>query len=157
MTIEQLRGVYPAITHMVNDGNLWYYSATDKKWYEQTNFIMPSERGTIEVYNIIEDEHFEARKAYALGKDMEFCSKECGVWTDITDPAWMSDCEYREVDTSKKAKPVYEWLWYDKSIAKNDGFTLGTRYFTKDEVTNPSFRKFKPSKRIRKGLYGKFK
>ena len=146
MTLKELRGMYPEITHMVNGGDLWYYSAAGERWCVQTNFITPKERGTIKIYNIIEDEHFEARKAYALGKDLEFCSKECGVWTDITNPVWMSDRKYRK----KKAKPIYEWLWYYKNSVKDGVFDLGTVYCTRDEVTNPILKKFKPSKRIRK-------
>jgi len=155
MTVKELKILYPATTHMVNGGNLWYYSAVDKKWYVQTNFIMPKERGTIEIYNIIEDKHFEARKAYALGKEIEVLNglTSSRTWAIVHGPAWEDNSVYREVSTgkkSKKPKPVHEWLWYYESSTTDGGFRLGTTYYTKDEVTNHAFKKFKPSKRIRK-------
>ena len=48
---------------------------------------------------VIKDKHFEARKAFALGKPIE-CRSKSTEWGQVMIPAWICD-EYREMEESE--------------------------------------------------------
>jgi len=96
MTKEQAKKWEKEIAFWVNGGNLWGYSS-DGDWFKYTK------EGMVfggDIY-VIEDKHFEARKAFALGEPIEV---KCGVT-----PSWGSHCEYRP-------KPKE---WYSKVSKEN--------------------------------------
>ena len=150
MTITECKIAVLAMQHFVNGGNLWYWSEVDKKWCTQIEFILPSSMGIIRVYNIIEDEHFEARKAFALGGKVEIEAHN-NVWADCEHPTFIPACKYRP------KKPVYEWLWYANIFVDGRKQTKVTRQYhtTLESVESKEncfhiWVKFESSKRERK-------
>ena len=62
---------------------------------------------------VIKDKHFEARKAYALGEEIEYkCYNTNYKWEPIKDPQFIYEAEYR---TKPKNKTIVleEWLVTD--------------------------------------------
>ena len=122
MTKEQAKKWLPEIHHWANGGSLWGYTKEEKEWFKYHDSELSFER---DIY-IIEDKHFEARKAFALGEPIEI---KCGVtidWQKCTIPSWNTECKYRP-----KYKHWYEnipkegilcWVWdrddYSKSNAE---------------------------------------
>ncbi len=79
MTRKQAKQWLPEITHWTNGGNLWNYEFG--RWQK-----MEAPAFRTKMY-IIEDEHFEARKAYALGEPIEWSDKHTS-WTLVENPTW---------------------------------------------------------------------
>ena len=141
MTKKELKKWLPEINHFAKNGNLWYYSEVDKKWYQQTNLILIS--NTLKIINIIEDRHFKIRKAFALGKKIETDVNNTGVWK-VADKI---DYDIPPHHYRQKPKEIYEWQWL-YPIFETSIFAI-TEHRTIDEATK-GHQKFEPSKRLRK-------
>ena len=90
MKQEDLKELLPEIIHFANGGNLWYVD-TLNKWRKQSSI---SFRG-LKTENIIEDKHFEARKAHALGKTVVFIDDNGTPQAVTSNIAWSQDVVYR--------------------------------------------------------------
>ena len=156
MNKEECKKLLPAITHFVNGGELWYYSNTDRKWYKQDNFITQAEGSKI--HNIIEDKHFEARKAYALGGEIEFRLTCMSSWLySSKEPSW-NEYEYRPKE------PVYEWQWIYRYMAGSKWIYAFSGHYPNEDMVSAFIEranvkystihelveKFIPSRKIRK-------
>jgi len=86
MTRQSVQRLKAAFNHFANGGDLWYYGNTDRKWYKQKIFISQSENSKI--HNIIDDDHFESRKANALGKEVELYDHNTCTWGVILNPSF---------------------------------------------------------------------
>ena len=139
MTKEQLKKWLPEITHWVNGGDLYIYNPIDDTWNLKINKIF-----RVDQIYVIEDKHFEARKAFALDEDIE--SRYIGEddWTLQLYPVWDLCTEYRP----KPKEPVYEYQWYDIPHL-DEVYELSKEHWIEAEVSNASWIKFEPSKRIR--------
>jgi len=134
MTRSETEKLLPALKHFANGGKLWYYE--NEQWREQTEILFGKYPR-----NIIEDKHFEARKANALGEKVECKSIICdSTWRYVSSPSWKNDYAYRP-----KPKEVYEWQW----ILLTDGFISDKTLAYHSEYVN-GWVKFEPSKRLRK-------
>jgi hypothetical protein len=151
MTRGKTKELLPAITHFANGGNLWYYSLIHEEWELQTE-LRHTEK--FAYCNVIEDEFFEVRKAFALGEEVESrneivsCQgqipKQYGAWHKDENPMWLKNAEYR----IKSKEPLYEWQYYSYSRKKREWYL--TKYFTEDEIDIfDCMVKFEPSKRVR--------
>ncbi len=141
MNREETKKLLPAITHFADGGNLWRYNNRLEKWECQTTVEQLNKES-----NIIEDKHFESRKAFALGEEIEkrikYQDDTDGQWNVTHYPTWNNiSYEYRP----KSEKPVYEWQWIYKI---NKIYHLTDIFYTEEEANDGS--KFEPSKRIRK-------
>ncbi len=136
MNRKQAKELLPAIKHFANGGNLWRYNNRLEEWESQT-IIEPLNKES----NIIEDKHFEARKAFALGEEIELF-KEVRGWYKCDNPSWIQSVKYRP-----KPKEVYEW----QRLYKKDKGRYGiTDEFFSEVDEGLDWTKFEPSKRIRK-------
>jgi len=133
MTRKEAKTLLPAITHFANDGELWAIHL--KKWYKQSEVHLHQN----DKNNIIKDKHFEARKADALGEDVEMFYM--GVWDTNINPQWKDEFEYRP-----KSKEVYEWQF----IFQEEGVYRITDLFYLEGYSPRGWTKFEPSKRLRK-------
>ena len=147
MTREKLKEFFPALEHFLHGGNLWSYNTEDKKWYLQSEFYTRSKGDYID--NIIEDNFFEARKAYALGEEIEQQVYGTPIWHKIKNPLWNSSDNYRPA-------PIYEWQYIIKPH-KNSNYYDTTSYHTEKEMQKKYeackyffIEKYERSKRIRK-------
>jgi len=138
MTREKVKELLPAITHFANGGELWYVSKVTHTWRTQSELWVNT--GGV-VCNVIEDEHFEARKAYALGGEVEYRTEGSKHEWHIADELWLNFMQYRP----KPREQVYEWIFYrvncDKSIALSEHVT---------QVENDQWIKIDATKRIRR-------
>jgi hypothetical protein len=143
MTSFQCKELLPAITHFANGGNLWYYNG--KKWKQQDHFVIQAYVDKPErIFNIIEDSNFEARKAYALGEEIEYQNPENMLWQKVeSNTQVFSDwINYRPI-----TKKIYEWQYVLIINGKIVDYTNG--FYT--EEVGADWVKFEPSKRIRNG------
>ena len=138
MNREQTKELLPAITHFAKGGEL-VSCRTDEEWFEQSQVYIDTEH--LYCSNIIKDQHFEARKAYALGGEVECFDKGDNTWFTISELFWLENVEYRP-----KPKEVYEWQWY---FQENDGEFKLTPFWVEDMHNTHKWTKFEPSKRIR--------
>ena len=132
----EIKELLPAMTHFANGGNLWCYDANH--WEVQgTVFTRNSSKD-----NIIEDHNFEARKAHALGQNIQF--KLDDEWIDLGYVAWLKEHEYR----IKPTEPVFEWqfLYFQELENKWD---ITEEHYTINGA-HSTWTKFEPSKRLRK-------
>ena len=137
MTREEAEKLLPAMAHFVKCGNLWYYSCGT--WRKQDSIIYED---TWDIQNIIEDKHFEIRKANALGTPIQ-CKHKVGKWDwhDTDDFGVFQDqYEFR----IKPKEPVYEWQWLHTDA---NGFTTLSDFLT--APYDNLWTKFEPSKRLR--------
>lgn len=125
MNREQARYNLPAIIHWANGGNLWYYSnGSWHKHHDNEMGFMSSDR----THCIIEDKHFEARKAHALGKPIQCKHLESIGWSDVGGDVKFSDrYEYRVKPTLVKK---YQWVLEHKG---KKTFKLTDRYYATEE------------------------
>jgi len=88
MTRKNIRELLPAMTFWAAGGTLCWYDETKSEWntYKSDNlhFDQPSALSYIML-----DEHFETRKAFALGKKIEFKTVGDEKWRDCLRPSWM--------------------------------------------------------------------
>ncbi len=138
MNKKETKKLLPAITHFADGGNLWRYNNRLKKWESQTTVEQLNKES-----NIIEDKHFEARKAFALGEPVEVNLTLHGItpWASVEFPLWDDTHNYRP----KPKEPVYEWQWVYKI---NKTYHLTDIFYTEEEANDWS--KFEPSRRIKK-------
>ncbi len=96
MTRKQCKELLPEIAHFSRDGSLWFFN--DIEWIEQNEVLLGGI--THSICNVIEDTHFEARKAWALGKPIEFYNliSDENYWRDCgsSGPSWIGGYLYRE-------------------------------------------------------------
>lgn len=103
MTKEQARKWLPEITHWVNGSNVWWYDKNAKIWYMYRGDELGFNREEKFMY-VIEDKHFEARKAHALGEPIEYWNYRTEEWLEAqSNPSWGEESRYRP----KKKE------WYD--------------------------------------------
>jgi len=135
MTREKCKEILGAITHFANGGALWRHSV-EFGWEIQREFAKGGEH-YYDLENIVQDKHFESRKAFALGEEIEF-KMDMG-WHDTEAGDFDDTIEYRP-----KPKEVYEWQWVF-------GRGSSSFYLTDEHFTNydKGWTKFEPSKRIR--------
>ena len=138
MTREQAKELLPAITHFANGGEL-VSCRTDEEWFEQSQVYINTEH--LYCSNIIEDKHFEARKAFALGEEVEQMKWDTCNWGEFEQ--FHENGKYRV-----KPKEVYEWQWYYKR--ETDEFIRLTYTFSTEQNAEKGWVKFEPSKRLRK-------
>jgi len=143
MTRAETIDLQDAFNHFADGGELWFYAS--KEWKIQKEFF----HNNFSKHNIIEDKHFEARKAHALGQPIELSYN--GIWITLEDmsfpPRWDPEWDYRP----KQPEPEYEWYYL---IVTADSNYNGIGYFTEDEISERStfseILKVEESKRIRK-------
>ncbi|MCD6435991.1 MAG: hypothetical protein J7L15_06340, partial [Clostridiales bacterium] len=102
MTRVNAKRWLPEITHWANGGELYVYDPFDGIW----NVKLAQTFKTDQTY-VIKDKHFEARKAFALGEEVEmYCPSKWVGWVKTHDNMlWNDDWEYRPKPKSKE--------WYD--------------------------------------------
>jgi len=125
MTRERAKTLLPEIIHWANGGNLWKYVESTKTWVmhdceEKDELLFKS---TTKSHYVIEDKHFEARKAFALGEDVERRKKyqddTVGRWVGDASPSWNTNSyEYRpkpkEWYNNIPKEGILCWVWNDK-------------------------------------------
>ena len=137
MTRAEAIELQEAFNHFADGGELWYCNTVD--WLKQTALDTKKTKYTT---NIIEDKHFEARKAHALGKEVDIYYVNGNKWVTIEHPTWLDNSKYRP-----KPNDVYEWFWLMK--LPNGYTTVG--YATEELAAQyKDWEKFEPSKRIKK-------
>ena len=138
ITRKEALKIKEALKHFANGGDLWH-AMTAEKWFKQDGLIVNT---TSPTENIIYDKNFEARKAHALGEEVELMVRN-DVWKTDSSPVW-GNLLYRP----KPKEPIYEWQWiyqdYDSRFVLTDG------YHTEPGEHTP-WTKFEPSKRLRNG------
>jgi len=150
MTRAEAIDLQDAFNHFADGGEL-YHAMTPTGWYTQSEINIRTNSPT---ENIICDQHFEARKAHALGQPIELFDR--GTWITLKNgrfpPSWDPDWDYRP----KQPEPEYEWQWiYKTNDHMRYGITEGY-YTTRKKLDKGNMRhttwaeKFEPSKRIRK-------
>ena len=111
MTKEQAKKLLPAITHFAKGGNLWGYNSNE--WYKQSKLWLDDDG----IQNIIEDKHFEARKADALGEEIEVSLTLHGItpWQICNHPTWSGMHHYRakkrKWDEDIPEDGILCWVW----------------------------------------------
>ena len=140
MTREEAKELHEAFNHFANGGDLWFYNPDINRWYKQDNLY---DKARPDICNVIEDKHFEARKAFALGEEIEYKREHFDRWHIIKDASWNDKIQYRP-----KLKEVYEWQW---ACRERGNYSL-TDYYTEKQALDycSGCMKFEPSKRIRK-------
>ena len=101
MTQKLINDLLPAITHWAKGGKLWYYDDM-LGWTEYNSANTPTFNTSDKKCYIIEDNHFEARKAFAFGESIEERYNEYYEWIEVKKPLWTIGEQYRS-----KSK-----LWY---------------------------------------------
>jgi len=93
MTKEQIIKWLPEITFLAKGGTLWGYSSNGR-WFKYKNELAHIDF-KLDAKIVMEDQHFEARKGLALGKQIVFKNSEA-QWVEVTDNKVMfySDREY---------------------------------------------------------------
>ena len=90
MTKEQAKKWLPEISHWANGGGLWFYNIHNE-WQKKT-----LDEFRINQIYVIEDQHFEARKAHALGKHIESkLTNSVGLFSNDLCPTWSEYNSYR--------------------------------------------------------------
>ena len=104
MNRETLAKLMPAIEHFNKGGNLWALNQNNE-WFNQGEFKFKSENI---IFNIIQDKHFDARKADVLGEDVELFDEGKWIIIDTHCITWNETYEYRP-------KPKYPRYFREKS------------------------------------------
>jgi len=125
MTREQAKKWLPEITHWANGGNLWYWY-DNKEWVKIDNIYFET---LDDIKIVIEDKHFEARKAFALGEPIEISLFNDEPFERCENPIWNDIHKYRPkpkqwYDTVSKENPVLCHFWDTPSI-KHAGHIVG--------------------------------
>ena len=92
MTHKKAKELLPALAHFANGGKLWVWCHPFEKWEVQTSIYI---NDTYPVRNIIEDKHFEARKAFALGEEIQAKKELSKEWRESLNPQWSTYYSYR--------------------------------------------------------------
>ena len=83
----------PAMTHFVNGGDLYQYNVVSKQWAKQIRFCMHGG----DYGNIIDDEHFTARKSFAINHTI-LLQVGNNEWVQTKEPLWTKGCIYASAD-----------------------------------------------------------
>ena len=76
---------------------------------------------------VIKDKHFEARKAYALGEEIECRNTGEHNWlTLLENPCWLDECEYRP---KPKTKTIVLEEWYTLREVEEDFYKPNIEWF----------------------------
>lgn len=123
MTRQELKDSWHLLEHWKNGGDI--YIRKQSGWH----LCELNEIPNVKSFDfVIKDKHFEARKAYALGEQVEFYNKLSNSWDEVSTPLW-GNCDYRP----KPKEKVFEKRWrYLK-----DGETatsLSSQYVSDDSV-----------------------
>ncbi len=117
MTQENAKKWLPELIHFANGGTLWGYSS-NHQWFKYKNPLVNI--NFKDEIIIIEDKHFEARKAFALGDPIEWSDKYT-PWTITENPTWKR-IQYRaKPDLWKYSIPeegILCWINEEHTIAK---------------------------------------
>ncbi len=145
MIREEVERLLPEISHWAKGGVLYWYDSDDKTWEVVENWSLD---WYIEVSVVIEDQHFEARKADALGEPIEVYSESTGFWGSCIKPLWSSYREYRP----KPKEPTYDYHFtfrrgeqWHISISRWQNLKEAMHFITGEDIAV-----FEPSKRLRK-------
>ena len=139
MKRKEAKELLPVITHFTNGGNLW--CCIRGVWQQQIEILI----NPVFPANIIEDRHFEARKAYALGKKIEIKAYN-NKWRECNHPTFTDLCKYRP----KQQEPVFEWQWIDFN-GEEKQYQISHIFMTEEEAENADwYIKLSISKRKRK-------
>ncbi len=102
MRREQVKKSIQEIEFWANGGNLWKYSKRAKQWVLWLGDIYDFMQAGKESF-VMEDDHFEARKAFALGDPIEvsiqgsdFISTSCPNWNGVNNTFRPRKCYDRE-------------------------------------------------------------
>lgn len=115
MNRKQVKHNLKAMEFWGNGGNLWFYR--DGGWFIYTLDDIPF-TSTERTHFIIEDKHFEARKAFALGMPIEISLNGNQPWQRSTSPSWREYNEYQPKPNEwfdNIHKPVLCWVWNNNS------------------------------------------
>ena len=144
MDREQAKELLPAITHFAEGGELWWYNPSADIWTKQTKiWCSKYDMDNDGIINIIKDKHFEARKADALGEEVEHSNNET-IWNIASNPDWLSFEFYQP-----KPKELYEWqvMYHDD----DNLYVLSDVHYAEEEIpkAGAGWTRFEPSKRLR--------
>lgn len=106
MTKQDIKQWLPEITHWANGGNLWRY--INRTWCLFDSVELHISNLTC-FPTVIEDKHFEARKAFALGEPIKWAYNDSDEWYSAEKPSWSMSSKYRP----KKKE------WYDEVSVDN--------------------------------------
>jgi len=116
MTRERAKELLEVIEWWLNGGNLWYCNHYGIWIKIDDNYDLEFSNDSL--YYVIEDKHFESRKAYALRKPIEYRLENSNTaWNLLKceNELWLQFYEYR----------VYRPKWYE--IEKNIGKVIMVR------------------------------
>jgi hypothetical protein len=94
MNRSRAKELLPAIEYWANGGNVWWYNKQGCVWRLHLGEMSFTSAAT--TMYVIEDKHFEARKAYALGEEIE-CRHTCNApwFTMVGTPLWFDTYDYQ--------------------------------------------------------------
>jgi len=117
MLLENAQHNKESICEWINGKSLWNYNDTLKVWEKQTGDITFNLKDK-KVY-VIEDQHFDIRKAFALEQPIEKKHKNSEMWVDAIIPEWSKEYDYRlKYDwksTLSPLKPLPCWVGDSKT------------------------------------------
>lgn len=114
--------------HWLNGGEVYWYNCNYKE--EETDEWLPCEpecSWAIDTHYVIQDKHFEARKAHALGEEIEWITPNTshGKWEKCDHSClWDDSFEYRP---QPKTKTIIVEKWFVRFADRSYGYT----YFDK--------------------------
>ena len=118
----------PLIDDWVNGAELWYLYTTGE-WVKVEEIFFET---LDDIKIVVKDEHFEARKAYAVGLDIEMMQDFNGKWEPCDNPNW----EDKETEFRVKSNEWYDnipeggaicWAWNDNEKKKRIAIVYGVR------------------------------
>ena len=114
-SLESCVEMLPAMTHFVNGGGLYQYDVVSEQWNKQSRFCMQGG----DYGNIIEDEHFTARKSFAINHAI-LLQVGRNEWVQTKEPLWTKGCVYASVDGLKDMtlSEIEKALGYEVVITK---------------------------------------
>ena len=120
MTRENINRWMEEIKYYGSGGTLYTYIDFQNAWVQIEGSI--SFTGTEKFSYVMEDEHFEQRKAYALGKTIQTMNFQ-GDWQDVPiEPRWSSNTVYRVKPKSAvkmNMKDLCDHLGFEVEIVKD--------------------------------------
>jgi hypothetical protein len=136
MNRKEAKRWLPEVIHWANGGELW---ATNEgnDWFKQGELVLNEYTCAVSTFNIIEDRHFEARKAHALGEPIEVLGV-IGGWSTIDNPTWSQSDQYRpekkEWYENIPKEGVLCWVWDTTSVERRA--SLVVKYIPNDKTHN---------------------
>ena len=114
MNREETRKWFKELEAFAQGEELYTYNEHSKEWYH----VVGSGFNLTDII-VIQDEHFEARKAYALGEDIECRDNGISGWSKVlSEPFWSKGVSYRPKGAAWEAyatqeNPILCWVWTD--------------------------------------------